>query len=228
MNIALSQAAAGRPSFGSNRHPVGVMVVIGLHVLVAGALLTARTLHPAAVESSDVTVIPDPVRPPPVVRAEELPPPPDHRPVIYAEPPKFVVDPVVDPVTTSDKKPVVAPETHVDDRRGEEHVAIAEPTRFKPRAGSVNASAPQCRPDYPAPAARAGATGVSHLRFTIDASGKVTNAQILQPAGPTREHRLLDQAAAAALAQCPITVGTDETGHAVASTADVEYVWTLN
>ena len=230
MNIALSHAgAAGRPSFGARRHPVGVTVVIGLHVLVAGALLTARTLHAPSVESSDVTVIPDPVRPPPIVRTDDaLPPPPDHPPVIYAEPPKFVVDPVVDPVTTSDRKPVVAPETHVDDRHGEEHVAIAEPTRFKPHAGSVNASAAQCRPDYPAAAARAGATGVSHLRFTIDASGKVTNAQILQPAGPTREHRLLDQAAAAALAQCPIAVGTDEAGHAVASTADVEYVWTLN
>ena len=38
----------------------------------------------------------------------------------------------------------------------------------------------------------------------------------------------MDQAAAAALAQCPVQVGTDDQGHPVGTTTDVDYVWTLN
>src|SRR3982751_2391369 len=38
------------------------------------------------------------------------------------------------------------------------------------RAAVVNATDPSCRPEYPPAAARAQATGTSHIRFTIDAS----------------------------------------------------------
>jgi len=44
----------------------------------------------------------------------------------------------------------------------------------------------------------------------------------------SREHRMMDKAAAEALAQCPVNVGIDESGRAVGGTADVDYVWTLN
>ena len=225
MNIALSQAAAGRPPFGAARHPAGLMVVIGLHVIVAGVLLTARSMRTATAEPPVIDVLPQPLPATPVVRHVELPP---HRPpTIYAEEPRFKVDPDQPVPAAPHGKPAdPPPDVHADG--GGEKLALAEPVRSPPRAGRLDANAAQCRPEYPAAAARTGATGVSHLRFTIAPSGRVMNAQILQPSGPTREHRLLDQAAAAALAQCPVTVGTDEAGHAVASTADVEYVWTLN
>ena len=92
----------------------------------------------------------------------------------------------------------------------------------------LNAGAAQCRPEYPALALRAGVAGVSRIRFSVDASGHISGAQILQSSGPTRENRLLDKAAADALAQCPVTAGTDEMGRPVGATADVDYVWTLN
>ncbi len=69
---------------------------------------------------------------------------------------------------------------------------------------------------------------MSRIRFTVDALGRIASARILQSSGPTREHRLMDKAAAEALAQCPVAVGTDEAGRPVGGTADVDYVWTLN
>ena len=36
----------------------------------------------------------------------------------------------------------------------------------------------------------------------------------------------MDKAAADALAQCPVQVGTDEMGRPVGTTTDVDYVWT--
>jgi protein TonB len=100
--------------------------------------------------------------------------------------------------------------------------------RATARPAVLDAGALGCRPAYPAAAQRAGATGVSKIRFTVDALGHVAAAQILQSSGPTREHRLMDKAAADALAACPVTPGTDESGRAVGGTADVEYVWKLN
>jgi periplasmic protein TonB len=230
MNIDLSpvrHAHLARPQGGQGRHPVGLMVVIGLHVLVAGALLTARSVRTTTAEPPTATLLPQPYEEPKVVKTDEvLPPPPDKPRRIYTEPPKFEVDADPAQVATTHEKPVSPAATHGD--KAEEKLALAEPVHFKPRAGFLDAGAAQCHAEYPGAAARAGATGVSRIRFPIDPPGKVTNAQILQSSGPTREHRLLDQAAAAALAQCPVTVGTDDAGHAMASTADVEYVWTLN
>jgi protein TonB len=91
----------------------------------------------------------------------------------------------------------------------------------------IKATDPSCRPDYPPAAQRAGATGVSKIRFTVDANGKVSAAEIIQPSGPTREHRLLDKAAQSALAQCPITVGHDAEGKPIGTTVEVDYTWKL-
>ena len=52
-----------------------------------------------------------------------------------------------------------------------------------------------CAPGMPQQAARAGAQGTSRIRFYVDASGKVTAAEIVESSGPTREHRMLDNAA---------------------------------
>jgi protein TonB len=234
MNIAPSSARfsrAVRSGAPARRHPAGLMAVLALHVLVAGALLTAHSIRTSPAEPSVATLIPEPDKAPAIATPDEaLPPPPTRPPRVDSEPPKFVVDPDVDPLAVTHEKVLAPLQPHPGEGETarDEQVALAEPVRLKPRAGTLNAGAAQCRPAYPGAALRAGATGVSRLRFTIDPSGQVTNAQILQPSGPTREHHLLDQAAAAALAQCPVTVGTDEAGRATASSADVDYVWTLN
>jgi protein TonB len=77
-------------------------------------------------------------------------------------------------------------------------------------------------------AQRSGATGTTRIRFTVDALGRIAGSQIVHASGTSREHRQMDQAAAAALAQCPVQVGTDEMGRPMGTTTDVEYVWSLN
>jgi len=85
-----------------------------------------------------------------------------------------------------------------------------------------------CSPGMPQQAARAGAQGTSRIRFYVDASGKVTATEIVESSGPTREHRMLDNAARQALAQCPFTPAHDENGNPRTGAATVEYRWVLH
>ena len=112
--------------------------------------------------------------------------------------------------------------------------ARPQPKTALPVAGSVLPTArirvddPTCRPSYPEAAVRAQATGVSRLRFTIDARGNVVTAEIIQSSGPTREHRMLDNSAKFALATCPIKPAVDANGVPVASTVELTYTWKLD
>ena len=84
------------------------------------------------------------------------------------------------------------------------------------RAPRTSTRAPRSAgPNTRRAAQRAGVTGVTRIRFTVDATGRISGSQILQSSGPTRENRLMDRAAAEALAQCPVQVGTDEKGRPV-------------
>jgi len=209
----------------TDRHPVGLLIAVGLHVLLAGVLLSARLAKgPAAPEVPVVPVDPPPpVHKPPVA----LPDPRQaHVEVAVAPLPPMVVDRQDSITVARPDDQVVGPPPTVA-AIGDDN-AVHDPIRVQARAARLNAGAAQCRPDYPAAAQRAGVTGVSKIRFTVDASGRISGARILQSSGPTRENRLLDKAAADALAQCPVTAGTDELGRPVGGTADVEYVWTLN
>ena len=221
MNFALAPPRA-------DRHPVGLAIVIGLHVLLAAALLSARLeAGPPEPRPFDLTPIetPRPVEPPRVV---DLPPPPD-RPLVIAVPtPEVVPDPTPDPAiraqvddTPAARDPTTGVALIADD-------GPRAPARVAPRAARLDAGAAQCHPEYPAAAQRAGATGTTRIRFTVDAAGRVAATQILRASGSARENRLMDQAAAAALARCPVQVGTDDQGRPVGTTTDVDYVWTLN
>ena len=84
------------------------------------------------------------------------------------------------------------------------------------------------KPEYPAAAARAEATGITRIRFTRDAAGKVSKAEITGPSGSSREHRLLDRTAVDALGACKFKPGIDEAGKPVGAFANVEYVWKLD
>jgi protein TonB len=219
MNYALSQPR-------SDRHPVGLMVVVGLHVVLAAALLSAK-LKTGPTEIQAIPMIPiDPVKPI-VQKTPDLPKPAEH-PVqhVVAVMPPIVVDHT--DAIVADKpsdKPIERTEPTIV-------IASAGPLRetqhFVVRNGSLNAGAIQCRPDYPAAAQRLGVMGTTRIRFSVDAVGRILGAQILQSSGPSRENRMLDQAAATALAKCPVTLGSDDQGHAVPFTTDVDYVWALN
>jgi len=219
MNFALSQR---RP----DRHPVGLLVVVGLHGVLAAALLSAR-LQRAPSDPPPAPAMPlDPL--PPVERKTVDLPQPAPSPLHPMQAPMPLVPDVAREETITaapvDDKP--APPPVVAAAVGEPAVSAA--LRVQPHPAHINAGAAQCRPEYPAAAQRAGATGVSRIRFTVDATGRVAGAQILSSSGPTREHRLLDKAAAEALAQCPVTPGTDEMGRPVGATTDVEYLWRLD
>lgn len=219
MNFAHSRRGAGR-------HPFGLIVVVGLHVVLAAVLLSARLVRPPVVVETPANLIPEP----PKTEVRKLEPLPTRDPVLPQHtqvkvPDDFKVDPPPTPTIEGQVDPVTPPVV----------VAKVEPgytgqaaLRVQAHPAVINAGAAQCRPEYPALAQRAGATGVSRIRFSVDAGGRILGAQILQSSGPTRENRLLDKTAADALAQCPITPGTDEMGRPVSATADVEYVWKLN
>jgi protein TonB len=221
MSYALSQR-------GASRHPVGLSVVIGLHVLLAAVLITAKINRTPPAGVGTIDVVPQQPIPPKQVETP-LPKPNQAQPMQ----PQLVV-PVIPDAKPDDSTPVAKafdpndkPLPVVAEKPTE--MAKADPgPRVQAHPASINAGAAQCRPVYPAQALRSGATGVSKIRFTVDAGGKVAAAQILASSGVTREHRMLDKAAAEALAQCPIVVGTDDMGRAVGTTVDVEYVWSMN
>jgi len=163
--------------------------------------------------------VPRPASPLPQPRPPVLTMPRTEVPLIPDDVPRPTAQP-----RTDDPAAVDRPAAKADAGRAELPASL----HVQPRAASINAGAAQCRPEYPAAAARAGTTGTSRIRFSVDAAGVVSGAQILASSGATREHRLLDKAAADALARCPIVVGTDDLGRPVGTTVDVEYVWTLH
>ena len=220
MNFALAQRR-------TDRHPVGLLIVVGLHVALAGVLLSAKLVQPAK-EPPPIDLRPlDPVKPP-EAKTTELPkaqPSVIHPPLVA--PPVIPVerepDAILVPAEPQDKPVVVAAAGPRDD-----HAVHDQPVRVTARAARIEAGAAECRPAYPAAAQRAGATGTTRIRFSVDATGRIAGSQIVQSSGPTRENRLMDKAAADALAQCPVQVGTDELGRPMGTTTDVTYVWSLN
>ncbi len=221
MSLALSQRR-------TDRHPVGLLIVVGLHVVLAAALLSAKLQQTPPRETFvPLQTLDEPVKPPPP-KPTEPPPPTTALPstTIVVPPVIETVQPPPDTIVVDRKvdtaPPIVVASVGTDDD------AVHKPVRIEPRAARIDAGAAQCHPEYPAAAQRAGATGSTRIRFTVDALGRIAGSRILHASGSTREHRLMDQAAAAALAQCPVQVGTDEQGRPVGTTTDVEYVWSLN
>ena len=81
--------------------------------------------------------------------------------------------------------------------------------------------------EYPEAAVRAHAQGVSVVAFHVDANGAVTSAEVVQSAGRSREHRLLDQATVRGLSACKFEPAKDADGHPVADVVNVPYRWLL-
>ena len=217
------------PQHRTDRHPVGLLIVVALHALLAAVLVSARLAAHRPAEPPPIALMPlDPVKP--VDPEPQKLPDPVGRQVLplRVEPPLVDIEPPPLRTITSERE---GPGMKTDVVRGGpdgDDDAVHEVARVLARVARIDAGAAQCRPGYPAAAQRAGATGVTRIRFSVDASGRIAGSQILQPSGTSREHRLMDRAAAEALSRCAVQVGTDEAGRPVGTTTDVEYAWTLN
>ncbi len=215
------------------KHPIGLIVVAVLHIILGWALVNGLGRKIVEVIKAPIeTKIIDEVKPPPPPPPENLPPPPK----VALTPPSFVPPPEVQvaqpqlataitvtreapppaPVTLSPAAPAPAPGP----------TAPAAPPAPKAQAVAARIDVSSCdKPEYPAAALRADASGTTKIRFTVDASGMVAKAEVERAAGGSREHRLLDRAAVDALSKCRFKPGTDEQGKPVGGTTVVEYVW---
>ncbi|MFL6625493.1 MAG: energy transducer TonB [Vitreoscilla sp.] len=204
-----------------------MIIVVIMHLLLGYALVSGLAKKVVdvvkIVEAKAVDAPPPPPPPPP----KDLPPPPKNLPPppVYVPPPPVDVPPppVQQQITTTTVMPPPAPEPRIQPPAPVAPVA----TPVAARPAKFNANDPACKPEYPPAAVRAGATGVTKMRFVVDASGKVTSAEIVGSSGPTREHRLLDNAAKSTIAACPFTPGVDAEGRPTGTTVPVEYVWKL-
>jgi hypothetical protein len=91
----------------------------------------------------------------------------------------------------------------------------------------IQANDAACKPEYPPAAIRAMAMGETRLVFIVGADGAVQDSEITGESGPTREHRLLDNAAQTFLARCPFSAAVAKDGTPVLSVLTISYVWKL-
>ncbi len=218
------------------KHLIGLGIVAALHVLLGWALVNGLARKMVEVIKGPIeTKIIEEIKPPPPP-PENLPPPPKLPP----PPPSFVPPPEVQianppPLPSITVTRVAPPPTPVTIAPAPPPVAApAPPAPVAPPAPKQQAVPPQInvnscdKPEFPAAALRAEATGTSKVRFTIDATGAVAKAEIERSAGSSREHRLLDRAAVDALSKCRFKPGLDEQGKPVGGAVTiVEYVWKL-
>ena len=181
------------------KHMVGFGVVIVMHIILGWALLNGLARKVVEVVKGPIeTKIIEEVKPPPPPPPENLPPPPKLPP----PPPAFMPPPEIKIETP----PPPAP------------------SRIAPQ---VNFNTDCEKPAYPPAAARAEAVGVVRIKVTVGVDGKATATEIAKSSGPSREHKLLDRAAEAAIKNtCKFKPGTVD-GKPEPLTTFVEYDWKL-
>jgi protein TonB len=223
------------------KHAVGIGVVIAMHILVAWALVSGLARKVVDVIKAPIeTKIIEEVAPPPPPPPENLPPPPKFAPPppSFVPPPEVVVQtppPPAPAITVTREVPPPAPPVTIAPPPPPEPAPPAPappppapppPRAVQPAVLNVSSCAPQAR-DYPAAAVRADATGTTRIRFAIGADGKVTKADVIDSAGPTREHKMLDRLAVSKLSECTFKPGSDASGKPIGGTTEVVYVWRL-
>ncbi len=206
----------------------GFGVVVLLHIALGYALVNGLARRVVEVIKAPLeTRIIDEVKPPP----PETPPPPAP-PKAMLPPPSFVPPPEVAVATPPEAAPVITattaepqpPSPPPATTTAAAPAPTAQPVRVAPQ---VNFNRDCERPDYPAAAARAEATGAVVIAAYVDVSGRVTQARVERSSGSTREHKLLDQAALQAISRsCKFKPGTVD-GKPEPLWTQVQYVWTL-
>ena len=213
------------------KHPIGLIVVAVLHVILGYALVNGLGRKIVDVIKAPIeTKIIDEVKPPPPPPPENLPPPPKMAmpPPSYMPPPEVQVStPQLAPaITVTREAPPPTTVTIAPAPAPAVAAPVAAPPAPRAQAVPARIDVSTCeKPEYPAAALRADATGISKIRFTVDATVMVSKAEIERSAGASREHRLLDRSAIEALSKCRFKPGVDEGGKPIGGTTVVDYVW---
>ena len=217
-----------------SKHMVGLGVVIVMHIILGWALLNGLARKVVEVVKGPIeTKIIEETKPPPPPPPENLPPPPKLPP----PPPSFVPPPEIQiqnpppapTITVQTETPPPAPPVTIAPPPTPEPVASAPaappaPVRVAPQ---VNFASDCEKPAYPPAAARAEATGTVRIKVSVGVDGRATSTEIVRSSGPSREHKLLDRAAEAAIKNtCKFKPGTVD-GKPEALTTFVDYVWKL-
>ncbi len=213
-----------------NKHMVGIAIVLVLHLILGWALINGLAQRIVEVIKGPIeTKIIEEQKPPPPPPPENLPPPPKFAPPppSFVPPPEVNVNPPPTPAPTITTTTVAPPVTAVT-IAPTAPAAPPAPPRLASRPAIANVH--ECAPsgdDYPSAAKRAEATGSTKIRFTVGPDGKLSDAAVVQSAGPSREHKLLDRMALSKLRECQFTAGRDQNGRPVGGSFDVEYIWKL-
>jgi len=176
--------------------------------------------------------------PPPPPPPPPLPLPPLAAPVpLYVPPPAVSIDtpPKAPPMTVTTTAPPIhdapplLPVLPASPRPTPAPVALAPPAPPPhSQAHAAELDVARCdRPAYPAAALRQQVSGITRIRFRVDAAGRVQQSELLRPSGVDPAHRALDRAAIDALSHCAFKPGIDEQGLPVGGDAVVDYVWNL-
>ena len=224
MDYASQQRSPGK-------HPIGLGVVVIGHVILGYALVNGLGHKIVdAIKAPIETKIIDEIKPPPPPPPDNLPPPPKTAlpPPSFVPPPEVqVAQPQLAPaITVTREAPPPAPPVSIAPAPApvQAPAPVAAPVRRSAVAAVIDVGTCE-KPEYPAAALRAEATGTTKIRFTVDAAGVVSKSEIERSAGASREHRLLDRTAVEALSKCRFKPGTDENGKPTGGTTVVDYVW---
>ena len=224
MDYASQQRSPGK-------HPIGLGVVVIGHVILGYALVNGLGHKIVdAIKAPIETKIIDEIKPPPPPPPDNLPPPPKTAmpPPSFVPPPEVqVAQPQLAPaITVTREAPPPAPPVSIAPAPApvQAPAPVAAPVRRAAVAAVIDVGTCE-KPEYPAAALRAEATGTTKIRFTVDAAGVVSKSEIERSAGASREHRLLDRTAVDALSKCRFKPGTDENGKPTGGTTVVDYVW---
>jgi protein TonB len=210
------------------RHVVGIGIVVLMHILLGWALVSGLARKVVEVIKNPIeTKIIEETKPPPPP-PENLPPPPKLAPPppSFVPPPEVIVNPPPTPAPTITTTPVAPPPAPVTIAPAPTPAPPAPaPAQLAAQPAIGNAS--DCKPEYPPAAHRAQVGGTTTIRFTIDATGKMVNAEVVRSAGPSREHKLLDRTAVNALSGCTFRAGRDANGQPIGASFTLEYVWKI-